>query len=112
MSPSFVLPPQESPLADSTNESDKSYVDDVPAVPPHPLGIKPAGNAYTAVRDIRPVIGRLSVLPDELLIQTLELLEAEALLKIGSTCKALYAFSTAEELWKSLFIEYSPLLSF
>ena len=84
---------------------------DLPAVPAHPLGIKPSGNAYASFDDIRVAIGTLSTFSDELLIQVLELLDAKTLVRLGRTCKALYAFSAAEELWKTLSIEYefSPL---
>ena len=73
-------------------------------VPTHPLGVKPLGNAYTAKLNIRTRAGELALLPDELIIQILEWLEINDLLRLGSTCKALYAFSREEELWKTLFL--------
>ena len=76
------------------------------AIPSHPLGIKPSGNAYTASRDIKFACGLFCRLPDELLNHILEKLDALDLVRLGGTCKALYAFTSAEELWKNLFIGY------
>ena len=78
--------------------------DVVGAVPSHPLGIKPLGNAYTATENIKSRCGVFARLPDELLNHLLETLDASALVRLGSTCKALYAFTGADELWRSLFI--------
>ena len=75
-------------------------------VPSHPLGIKPAGNAYSATENIKLATGVFTALPDELIIQLLEFLDATSLKRLGCTCKALYAFSRLEELWKTLCIEY------
>lgn len=75
-------------------------------VPSHPLGIKPAGNAYTSSTNIRSTIGIFASLPDELIIQVLEYLDSTSLLQLGATCKAFYAFSRLEDLWKALFIGY------
>lgn len=80
--------------------------DEEPAViPPHPLGIKPAGNALTANANLKAKAGYFSILPDELLAQFLECLDAPALLRLGGTCKALYAFTRFDELWRALFTE-------
>ena len=89
-----------SELSKEAEEGDSEAV-----IPPHPLGIKPSGNAYTASRNIRPAIGSLAILPDELIIQLLEYLDARELVSLGSTCKALYAFGRSEDLWKALFIQ-------
>lgn len=78
----------------------------VSSVPPHPLGLRPSGNAYTATRDIKAFTGHLARLPDELLLQLLEVLDPVDLVKLGASCKALHAFCSAEDLWKTLFIEY------
>ncbi len=80
-------------------------------VPSHPLGIKPAGNAYSATENIKLATGAFTALPDELLIQVLESVDAASLKRLGYTCKALYAFSRLEELWKTLCIEYEFPLS-
>ena len=76
------------------------------AVPFHPLRIKPLGNAYTSSRNIKSAAGFFSILPDEIIIQVVELLQAASLLRLGATCKALYAFCHFDELWKPLFLGY------
>ena len=78
----------------------------VVAVPPHPLGVKPAGNAYTSSFNIKSATGSFAGLPDEIIVQILEYLDASSLLQLEATCKALYAFARFEDLWKSLFLEY------
>lgn len=74
------------------------------AIPPHPLGVKPSGNAYTSSNNSKDKIGFFKRLPDELLMQILEILEATELLGLGGTCRQLYAFTRAEELWRTLFV--------
>ena len=69
-------------------------------VPVHPLGIRPSGNAYAAKNNLKPAAGFLGALPDDILIQILEQLDAPALKHVGSLCKALYAFSRLDDLWK------------
>jgi F-box-like len=72
------------------------------ALPRHPLGIKPAGNAWAGARHIqRP----LQPLTDEILVTILELLDIRSLLAIGSTCRAFYAFSRFDDLWRTRSIE-------
>ena len=89
--------------------SEESEEYDSLTVPPHPLGIKPTGNVYTATENIKPAAGFFMRLPDELIIQVLESLDAASLQCLGCTCKALYAFSRFEDLWKTLCIEYEFL---
>ena len=79
--------------------------DSAASVPAHPLGIKPSGNAFSASVNLKDATGRFALLPDELIIQILEHLTVSSLIHLGSTCKALFAYSRAEELWKPLFIE-------
>ncbi|THV76734.1 F-box and JmjC domain-containing protein [Aureobasidium pullulans] len=74
----------------------------------HPLGIRPSGNAFTATANLKAAIGTFALLPDELLAQFLDYLDAQDLLRLGGTCRALHAFSRSEELWKALFIESQP----
>lgn len=77
------------------------------AIPPHPLRIKPSGNAYTSALNLRDTsTGLFAVCPDELIIELLGYLDAASLTLLGATSKAFYAFSRHEELWKILFIEY------
>jgi len=75
------------------------------ATPPHPLGVRPLGNAYESKLNLKSRSGALAGLPEEVLFQTLEYLDGETLIRLGATCKVLYAFSRAEELWKALFVE-------
>ena len=85
--------------------------DDSLAVPLHPLRIQPSGNGYTAPQTIKQAAGLFANLPDESIIQVLEYLDATSLRWLGCACKALYAFSRVEELWKTLCVEYELLLS-
>ncbi|PKX91852.1 putative F-box and JmjC domain protein [Aspergillus novofumigatus IBT 16806] len=81
------------------------------AIPCHPLGVKPSGNGLFANENLRHTIGTFNLLPDELILMLLESLDGLSLLRFGRTCKAFYAFTRAEELWKALFI-WSPPSSF
>lgn len=76
------------------------------AIPPHPLRIKPAGNIYTSVYNLKSAAGYFASLPDDLIVEVLEYLDAQSLLQVEATCKALHAFARFEDLWKTLFIEY------
>ena len=89
-----------------TTLSKDSRENDSKTLPSHPLRIKPAGNAYTSTENIKLAAGLFMGLPDELIIQVLESLDAASLKRLGCTCKALYAFSRLEDLWKTLCIEY------
>ena len=75
------------------------------AVPAHPLGVRPTGNAYTAETHLKSVAGHFALLPDEVLVQVLEQLDATALRTVGNTCKALYAYTRLDDLWKTLCVE-------
>jgi len=77
-------------------------------IPPHPLGLKPAGNQYTATSIARNLIGSFQAFPDEILAIFLEYLDSYKLRLLGATCKFLYAFCRSDDLWKALFIE-SPV---
>ena len=76
-------------------------------IPCHPLGVKPSGNALLASNDLRTTIGTFQLLPDDLILNVLEFLDGHSLLRVGRACRALYAFTRAEDLWKTLFIEYA-----
>ncbi|KAK2865180.1 hypothetical protein FQN49_003826 [Arthroderma sp. PD_2] len=78
------------------------------AIPAHPLGVKPSGNGLTASWDIRSAMGGFALLPDDLILILLESFDAATLRCLGAACKALYAFTRAEELWKALFIQALP----
>lgn len=75
-------------------------------IPPHPLGVKPSGNQYSALVNSRDFIGSaFKVWPDEILALFLEYLEPSELRLLGSSCKFLHAFCRADDLWKTLFVE-------
>lgn len=75
-------------------------------IPCHPLGIKPLGNLYMARHNIKEAAGLFYSIPDELLFQILEFLEPLQLLQLGTTCKALWAFSRHEDLWRTQYVKY------
>ena len=85
---------------------DRPVKDDSLTVPQHPLGIKPIGNAFAASRNIKSAAGIFSNIPDEIITQVLEFLHAKSLLRLGATCKALYAFCHFDEHWKALLIRF------
>jgi hypothetical protein len=74
------------------------------AIPCHPLGVKPSGNGLIAEWNLRTAAGKLATLPDDLILLLLEHLDSSSLRRFGATCKALYAFTRSEDLWKRLFI--------
>lgn len=88
--------------ADESLENDK----DSALVRRHPLGVRPSGNAFTAGVNLKSSFGLFARLPDELLASFLEYLDAETLLRLGSACRGLYAFTRNEDLWRALFVEY------
>jgi hypothetical protein len=96
----FRLSPRPDVQADDTWDAETAAA----AVPPHPVGIRPAGNAYTATENIRANCGSFARLPDELLNHLLESFDAEPLRRLGGTCRALYAFTRLDELWRALFV--------
>lgn len=89
------------PVVLESTEIEESSV----SIPPHPLGVKPSGNQYTATSNARYAIGVFQILPDEVVAILLESLNPDLLGLLGSTCKFLYAFCRSEEFWKPLFIE-------
>ncbi|KAF2859056.1 F-box and JmjC domain-containing protein [Piedraia hortae CBS 480.64] len=76
----------------------------------HPLRVRPGGNALTASVNLKDACGLFALLPDEVLANLLELQSAADLLRLGSTCRALHAFSRDDELWRALFVQKSPEL--
>ncbi len=109
---SMIFPAPTLPLSRDSNHLnaiqvlDSGFNDhDSVAIPPHPLGIKPAGNAYAANENIKASAGYFAILPDELVIHILEYSDAVVLQQIQRTCKALYAFTRLEDLWKTIYIE-------
>ena len=95
-----------SPFAPASSPKASMTLDDGPsmALPAHPLGVRPAGNAYATDKNLKSAAGRFNVLPDEILLEILQYLEPTPLSFSGRTCKALYAFSRFDELWKAIII--------
>lgn len=89
----------------SNNRLDQDEDSTVTSVRRHPLGVRPAGNAYTSSVNQKDSSGLFATLPDELIAQFLEVLEPRDLLRLGGTCRALHAFTRNEELWRALFVE-------
>ena len=76
------------------------------SLPRHPLGVKPAGNVYTSAQTSRVPLLQL---PDELLVHILEYLDTVTLTKLGLTCKAFFAYSRLDDLWKTFCVESVPV---
>jgi hypothetical protein len=102
--------PSKRPKTSAAANFENNDEDVAIALPSHPLGIKPAGNAYTASENIKSRCGSFARLPDELLSHILESFEADTLVRLGSTCRALYAYTRLDELWRALFVRYVPWL--
>ena len=75
------------------------------SVPLHPLGVRPAGNQYTATQISRRLAGTFQTVPDEIISIILEVFESRDLRSLGATCKFLYAFTWSDDFWKTLCIE-------
>lgn len=90
-----------------TPPAQESVLDSERPIKAHPLGVRPSGNALTSSssKDSRTNIGYISGLPDELIVTLLEYFDDIGLLTLGRTCKALYAFTGNDELWKTLYIQ-------
>ncbi|KAF2730171.1 Clavaminate synthase-like protein [Polyplosphaeria fusca] len=101
-------PSKKAKLSPPANSLTDELDDVATAVPAHPLDIKPSGNAYTASDNLKSRCGAFARLPDELLSLILESFDADALVRLGSTCRALYAFTRHDELWRALFIDSPP----
>ena len=98
-----------------SNPQESYYINEVatdPEVPvvgilPHPLGVRPSGNALYATEDARYQAGLFGRIPDELMLTLLEWLDEDALMRLGSTCRALYGYSTYDGLWRDLWVARS-----
>lgn len=78
----------------------------------HPLGIKPEGNIYLqenakSIFQIRSQsLGKLSILPDEVITTILNYLSINDLKVLMTTSKFLYAFLADEEFWKKYYMKF------
>ncbi|ORY62143.1 F-box domain-containing protein [Pseudomassariella vexata] len=90
----------------AVHDAHESTIESSEVIPVHPLGVKPLGNQYFATGPTaRQALGSIGCMPDEMILQLLEYLDAQSLRNVGSTCKFLRAFCHLEELWKALFLE-------
>ena len=76
----------------------------------HPLGVKPSGNSLAASENSVGNMGLFGGLPDETVLVLLEWLDSKSLIRVGASCRGLYAYSTCDQLWKDLFIMYADFL--
>jgi hypothetical protein len=78
----------------------------------HPLGVKPGGNSLAASENSAGNMGLFGGLPDETVLVLLEWLDSKSLLRVGASCRGLYAYSTCDQLWKDIFIMYADLVPY
>ncbi len=72
----------------------------------HPLLVRPSGNALTSdTEDLRDFMGIFSQLPDDLVLNLLEVLDHRSLTNLGSTCRAFFAYTTFDPLWRDLVVK-------
>ena len=90
----------ESPLRHGNDPTDSHDL----AVPAHPWGLMPSGNAYLSRKNLKVAAGHFAILPDETLVQLLEHFTERELVQLGSTCKALFAFCRLEDFWKAFVV--------
>ncbi|GJN68680.1 F-box and JmjC domain-containingprotein [Purpureocillium lilacinum] len=87
-------------------------VTDAASIPSHQLGVKPLGNRYLSnAPNARASVGTWAMMPDEMLTVILEHFGKSDLIRLGSTCKFLYAFCHLDEIWKALFLQLPPEVS-
>lgn len=110
--PSAVLHHQTNGIANQSHEPaestlfDDNVVTQGDSIPTHPLGVKPLGNRFLSNGpNAKANCGTWGFLPDEMLMLVLEHVDAKSLLRLGSTCKFLFAFCHSDELWKALFLQ-------
>jgi Cupin-like domain/F-box domain len=88
-----------------SSHPDEGFASCEPQIQAHPLGIRPSGNALTASSGhARDNIGTFDSLTDEVIMIVLEWLQDIDLLRLGSTCRAFFAFTSTDDLWKTLFL--------
>ncbi|KAJ9609828.1 hypothetical protein H2200_006157 [Cladophialophora chaetospira] len=73
----------------------------------HPLGVKPSGNAltHTTAQNARAYMGSFGRLPDALLVLVLDYFDLRSLVALGSSCRALYAYCSYDQLWRDIAID-------
>ena len=80
---------------------------------PHPWGVRPWGNLLSlaageedqeAQEDPRQHMGLFRALEDATLLSVLSFLDAQGLVRLGATCRALAVFCGHEPMWKDLLL--------
>ncbi|BGP07373.1 lipase 2 [Rhodotorula toruloides] len=109
---SKFIAPNSSPVkrpAEQADEAPMAKKSRTHAYQANPLGLKPLGNLLWAPEHGRTRaegLGRLGVLPDELLLGSVfSLLEGEDFVRMAGTSKAFFAWSCVEGMWKGLYIQ-------
>ncbi|KAH7108417.1 Clavaminate synthase-like protein [Auriculariales sp. MPI-PUGE-AT-0066] len=78
---------------------------------PHPLQIKPSGNALMNPERVRNArihgLGAFAVLPDELILDLLTSLDAATLFKLQAVSRAFFVFTRSDTTWKHLYLSAS-----
>ena len=77
----------------------------------HRLGIRPSGNVLTEPAHARNNIGTFGILPDEVILTVLEWIDDVQLIALGTTCRAFFAFTSNDDLWKTLLLQKGLLKS-
>ncbi|KAL6005105.1 Arginine-specific demethylase jmj22 [Asimina triloba] len=82
-----------------------------PSAPSHTHGVQPLGNLLFSSSPFNSrnyVLGNLSSLPDDLLVDILSLLDPAQLVRLSATSKALYVFASHEPLWRAIVLDALP----
>ncbi|EJD35288.1 Clavaminate synthase-like protein [Auricularia subglabra TFB-10046 SS5] len=78
---------------------------------PHPLGLKPSGNALIYPAKARKArvegLGSLAVLPDELILDLLSLLPPRTVFRLQAVSRAFFAFSRQQAHWRVFYLSES-----
>ncbi|RMZ92723.1 hypothetical protein DV736_g18, partial [Chaetothyriales sp. CBS 134916] len=72
----------------------------------HPLGVRPSGNALTSKHTLHDAMGSWGRLPDEMILSLLEWLDVGGLISLGNTCRAFFAYTAYDQLWRELAVAH------
>lgn len=72
---------------------------------PHPYGIRPFGNSFSAIYDARTSMGHFNILNDEVLLLVLSNLGAEACSRLACASRGFLGYSYEEGNWRQFCIE-------
>lgn len=112
---SFMMTPVKSSNLNGLNPytalPDEEVSHSAPEIHAHRLGIRPSGNGLTESAHARHNIGTFGVLPDEVILTVLEWIEDAQLIVLGKTCRAFFAFTSNDDLWRTLLLQKGLLKS-